>query len=202
MSDGSSEPSAQDPVMAPSSDAELGHEYDGIREYDNPLPRWWVWIFAGSFWFSVGYFFHYHLSHNGQSVAASYEQDLREAREAEAKQSLAQPVSEDSLGQLMRDAALMNDAKALFGQRCAPCHGDRAQGLIGPNLTDNAWLHGNGTLTDIYSVIDQGVLAKGMPAWGRQLSPIEVRKLAAFVGTQRGKSVPGKSPEGAVVGAQ
>jgi cytochrome c oxidase cbb3-type subunit 3 len=72
--------------------------------------------------------------------------------------------------------------------------------VIGPNLTDDAWLHGTGTLTDIFGVIDQGVLAKGMPAWGRQLSPIEVRKLAAYVGTQRGKAVPGKAPEGTVVG--
>jgi cytochrome c oxidase cbb3-type subunit 3 len=98
----------------------------------------------------------------------------------------------------MADAGLMNDAKALFGLRCGPCHGDRAQGVIGPNLTDSAWLHGTGNLTEIFNVIDQGVLAKGMPAWSRQLSPIEVRKLAAFVGTQRGKNVPGKAPEGVV----
>jgi cytochrome c oxidase cbb3-type subunit 3 len=177
----------------------LDHEYDGIREYDNPLPRWWKAIFWGSFVFSVGYFFHYHLSGNGQSVAAAYEADMREAREAEAKANLAQPVSEESLGKLMADPALMSDAKTLFGTKCAPCHGDQAQGLIGPNLTDNAWIHGQGTLSDIFSVINEGVLTKGMPAWGKQLSPIEVRKLAAFVGTRRGKAIPGKPPEGAVV---
>lgn len=177
----------------------LDHEYDGIREYDNPLPRWWKTIFWGSFVFSIGYFFHYHLSGNGQSVAAAYEAEMREAREAEAKANLAQPVSEESLGKLMADPALMTDAKALFTQKCAACHGDKAQGLIGPNLTDNAWIHGQGTLTDIFGVVNEGVLAKGMPAWGRQLSPIEVRKLVAFVGTQRGKAVPGKAPEGNVV---
>jgi len=58
----------------------LDHEYDGIREYDNPLPRWWVWMWAGSFFFSVGYFFHYHVSHNGTSVADGYLQDMAEAR--------------------------------------------------------------------------------------------------------------------------
>lgn len=177
----------------------LDHAYDGIHEYDNPLPRWWVWIFAGSFWFSVAYFFQYHVSGNGESVAAAYEADMRQAREAEAKATLSQPVTEESLGKLMADPALMNDAKGLFGLRCSPCHGAQAQGLIGPNLTDNAWIHGSGTLADIYAVIDGGVAAKGMPAWGRQLSPIEVRKLAAFVGTQRGKAVPGKAPEGVVV---
>jgi cytochrome c oxidase cbb3-type subunit III len=196
MSDGSSEPQIDQSL--PGHDELLDHEYDGIREYDNPLPRWWVWIFAGSFWFSIAYFFHYHVSHNGQSVAAAYEADVAEARENEAKASLAEPISEESLGKLMADAALMTDAKGLFGLRCAPCHGDKAQGLIGPNLTDSAWLHGSGKLADIFGVIDQGVLAKGMPAWSKQLSPIEVRKLAAFVGTQRGKNVPGKPAEGAV----
>jgi cytochrome c oxidase cbb3-type subunit 3 len=174
----------------------LDHEYDGIREYDNPLPRWWVWLWAGSFFFSVGYFFHYHVSHNGTSVADGYAADMAEAREVEAKQSLAEPVSEESLGKLMANPALMTDAKALFGLRCTPCHGANAQGVIGPNLTDNFWIHGAGKLTDIYTVVEGGVASKGMPAWGRQLSPIELRKLVAFVGTLRGTNVPGKAAEG------
>jgi len=174
----------------------LEHEYDGIREYDNPLPRWWLWMWAGSFVFSLGYFFHYHVSHNGTSVADGYEQDMAEAREAEAKQSLAEPVNEESLGKLMANPALMSDAKALFGLRCTPCHGANAQGVIGPNLTDNSWIHGAGKLTDIYGVVEGGVAAKGMPAWGRQLTPIELRKVVAYVGTLRGSNVPGKAPEG------
>jgi cytochrome c oxidase cbb3-type subunit III len=198
MSDGSSAPQVDPGTPRAEQDQLLDHEYDGIREYDNPLPRWWVWIFAGSFWFSVAYFFHYHLSGNGQSVSAAYEADVAEAREQQAKTSLAEPVSEESLSKLMADGPLMNDTKGLFALRCAPCHGDRAQGVIGPNLTDNAWLHGSGALPEIFSVINDGVLAKGMPAWGKQLSPIEVRKLAAYVGTQRGKAIVGKAPEGLV----
>jgi len=174
----------------------LDHEYDGIREYDNPLPRWWVWMWFGSFVFAIGYFFHYHVSHNGTSVADGYEQDMAEAREAEAKQSLAEPVSEESLGKLMANPALMVDAKAMFGLRCSPCHGANAQGIIGPNLTDNSWIHGKGTLSDIYGVVEGGVAAKGMPAWGRTLTPIELRKVVAFVGTLRGTNVAGKPPEG------
>jgi cytochrome c oxidase cbb3-type subunit 3 len=184
---------------APSAQVEariLDHEYDGIQEYDNPLPRWWVWMWAGSFFFSVGYFFHYHVSHNGTSVADDYLQDMAQAREAEAKQSLAEPVSEESLGKLMTNPALMTDAKALFGARCTPCHGANAQGVIGPNLTDNSWIHGQGKLTDIYGVVEGGVASKGMPAWGRQLTPIELRKVVAYVGTLRGTNVAGKPPEG------
>ncbi|HKO46302.1 MAG TPA: cbb3-type cytochrome c oxidase N-terminal domain-containing protein [Polyangiaceae bacterium] len=193
-----STPPAQASSAAPEAPV-MDHEYDGIREYDNPLPRWWVWMWAGSFFFSVGYFFHYHVSHNGTSVSDGYQAELAEAREAEAKQSLAETVSEDSLGKLMQNPALMTDAKALFGLRCAPCHGASAQGLIGPNLTDSAWLHGAGRLTDIYGVVDDGVAAKGMPAWGRQLTPIELRKVVAFVGTLRGANVPGKAAEGTQV---
>ena len=197
-------PAALSAPPAPATSAEpeakvMDHEYDGIREYDNPLPRWWVWMWAGSFFFSVGYFFHYHVSHNATSVSDEYVADMAAAREAEAKQSLAEPVSEDSLSKLTANPALMTDAKALFGLRCAPCHGANAQGVIGPNLTDNAWLHGTGTLTDIYGVVDGGVAAKGMPAWGRQLTPIELRKVVAFVGTLRGTNVPGKPAEGAAV---
>jgi len=194
----SSAPPKQTASAAPEAPV-LDHEYDGIREYDNPLPRWWVWMWAASFFFSVGYFFHYHVSHNGTSVQDDYLADMAEAREAEAKQSLAEPISEDSLSKLMANPALMTDAKALFGLRCSPCHAANGQGLIGPNLTDKSWVHGTGKLTDIYGVVDTGVAAKGMPAWGRQLSPIELRKVVAFVGTLRGTNVPGKAPEGTPV---
>lgn len=186
------------PKPGATEDQLLDHAYDGIREYDNPLPRWWVWLWAGSIVFSAGYFFHYHVSHNGQSVADAYAAELAMARESEAKASLAQPVSEESLGKLMSNPSLMNDAQLLYALRCALCHGDKAQGLIGPNLTDDAWLHGSGTLSDIFKTINEGVLTRGMPAWGKQLSAIEVRKLAAFIGTQRGKAIPGKPPEGVV----
>ena len=176
----------------------LDHEYDGIREYDNPLPGWWVYIFWGSFLFSIGYFFHYHLSGNGVSIASGHESEVAEARRIEAKRALAETVSEEGLNKLMLDAALMNEAKALFSLRCTPCHGDQGQGVIGPNLTDDAWLHGAGLL-DIYKTVSEGVPAKGMPPWRMQLSPVQVRELAAYVGSLRGKNLPGKAPEGTVV---
>src|SRR5690606_1318027 len=80
------------------------------------------------------------------------------------------------------------------------CHGKKAEGLIGPNLTDDYWLNGDGSLLSIYRVINEGVPAKGMPAWNRQLLPVEVSKLAAFVGTLRGTNVSGpKGQEGVLV---
>ena len=174
----------------------LDHEYDGIREYDNPLPRWWVSIFWGSTLFAIGYFFHYHVSHNGVSVEGEYQAEMQVARAEEAKRALAETVSEGSLLKLAADNASMGEAKALFGQRCAPCHGAEAQGVIGPNLTDAFWIHGKGTPMDVYGVVNEGVAAKGMPAWGKQLQPAELRKVAAFVTTLRNSNVPGKAAEG------
>jgi cytochrome c oxidase cbb3-type subunit 3 len=174
----------------------LEHEYDGIREYDNPLPRWWLAIFWGSIFFSIGYALHYHVSPHGTSVATAYEEEMSLAREERAKQSLAEAPSEAVLGKLMTDPDLMNDAKAAFEKRCAVCHGPAGQGLIGPNLTDASWIHGEGRLMDIFEVVSKGVPTKGMPSWELQLDPIEVRKLVGYVGTLRGKNLPGKAPEG------
>lgn len=185
----SAAPAGRDPSL-------LDHEYDGIREYDNPLPRWWVMIFWASFVFSLGYIVHYHLSGHGKSVAVVYEDEMRLAREERAKRSLAEKPSEIVLGRLEGDAELMQDAKVTFAQRCAQCHGSEGQGLIGPNLTDDYVIHGEGRLMDIYEVVSHGVPAKGMPAWDLQLQPIEVRKLVAYVGTLRGKNLPGRAPEG------
>ena len=177
----------------------LEHEYDGIREYDNPLPGWWKKIFWGSFFFAIGYGFHYHLSGNGVSVAAAYEQEMTVAHAEQARRALGESVTEAGLAKLMLDQKLMADAKAIFAQRCTPCHGEHAQGVIGPNLTDDSWLHGKGTLMDIYQDVSEGFPAKGMPPWKMQLSPVQVRELASFIGTLRGTNVPGKAPEGTPV---
>jgi cytochrome c oxidase cbb3-type subunit III len=187
-------------VPAPAHSAELlEHEYDGIREYDNPLPGWWVKLFWASFVFSIGYGFHYHLSGNGRSVVDAYQQEMAAAREEQARRTLGESVNEEGLGKLMLDASMMADAKAIFSQRCVVCHGEQAQGVIGPNLTDSHWLHGKGTLMDIHQVVNEGVPAKGMPAWKLQLSAVQVRELAAYVGAQRGKNLPGKAPEGTAI---
>jgi cytochrome c oxidase cbb3-type subunit 3 len=193
--------SEAEPGPKPSA-ALLDHAYDGIREYDNPLPKWWVMIFWASIVFSIGYAVHYHASPRGTSVAAAYEDEMRVAREERAKQSLAEAPSEAVLTKLMADSALMQDASVTFGQRCGPCHGPNGQGLIGPNLTDPQWIHGKGRLMDIYEVVSKGVPNKGMPAWDLQLKPIEVRKIVGFVGTLRGKNLPGKAPEGHEPAAQ
>lgn len=169
----------------------MDHEYDGIQEFDNPLPRWWVWIFWGSFFFAVGYFIHYHVTGTGQDRIAAYEEEVKNA----PRQEVA-AATEESLTQVMADAAKLEAGKTVFMNRCMACHGDKGQGLVGPNLTDDRWIHGQGKLTDIYQTVSEGVAAKGMPEWKKQLTPEELAAAVAFVGTMRGKNEPGKPPEG------
>jgi cytochrome c oxidase cbb3-type subunit 3 len=175
------------------------HEYDGIQEFDNPMPRWWVWIFWGTFYFAICYALWLHVFMRGTPIMEEYALDMGHYREEMAKREMGTEVKEETLEKLMANTAVMNDARDLFKLRCVQCHADKGQGLIGPNLTDDYWIHGQGTLMDIHGVVDGGVLSKGMPAWGKVLSPVEVAKLAAYVGTLRGRHVAGKAPEGAPI---
>jgi cytochrome c oxidase cbb3-type subunit 3 len=194
--DDKTSPMSPAPHEAPLTD----HEYDGIQEYDNPMPRWWLWMFWACFYFAVCYVLYFHVYMKGPSIAEEYAADMRTYREEMAQREVGTTPTEESLGKLMSNAAVMADAETLFKIRCVQCHAANGQGLIGPNLTDDHWIHGKGALLDIYKVVDEGVLTKGMPAWGKQLSRIEVSKVVAYVGSIRGKNLPGKPPEGEKVG--
>ena len=192
MSENNQEPTAGD---TPKGDAEMlmDHEYDGIQEYDNPLPRWWVWIFWGSVIWAAGYFVVYHVTKSAPGVHAEYQAELAAAGALAPKTVAATP---ESLEKAMSDAATVESGKAVFALRCAACHADKGQGLVGPNLTDKHWVHGEGKLTDIHKLVAEGVAAKGMPAWEKQLTPTELVQVVAYVGTLRGKMEAGKAPEG------
>ncbi|HLV65068.1 MAG TPA: cbb3-type cytochrome c oxidase N-terminal domain-containing protein [Polyangiaceae bacterium] len=191
--DGEASPAA--PVQPDSEAPVLEHVYDGIQEYDNPLPRWWVLFFWGSFWFSVGYVLWYHVFDRGASVAESYEAEMQVVRAELARRALSERVSEESLSGLVQDSGTLEAGKAVYEARCLPCHGARGEGLIGPNLTDSHFIHG-GSLLSIYEVVSKGVADKGMPAWSEQLRPEELKRVVAFVGSLKGQNLPGKAPEG------
>ena len=183
---------------APDSDGTplTSHSYDGIQEYDNPMPAWWRRMFWATFAFSIGYFVHFQLTGNGASVEQSYAEDMREFRELQAAQSLGDKVTEEGLMRLMNDATLMRDARTVFVARCVQCHNDRGQGNIGPNLTDEYWLNGGARLEDIYEIVSNGRTMKGMPNWGQKLRPLELAQVVAYVGTLRQTNLPGKAAQG------
>ncbi len=171
----------------------LDHEYDGIREYDNPLPAWWTWIFVATVVFSVGYFAYYELG-PGPTIIAQYEAEMLAAAEHQGPVSgVVGAPTDDSIKRLQKDAAVMATAGRVFGTRCAPCHGPQGQGLIGPNLTDDYWLHG-GRPTEILRTIADGVPEKGMVPWKQQLKPAELEAMAAYIGTLHDTHPPSPKP--------
>ncbi|MEM6532108.1 MAG: cbb3-type cytochrome c oxidase N-terminal domain-containing protein [Myxococcota bacterium] len=175
----------------------LDHSYDGIQEYDNPMPKWWINIFIGSVVFSLLYVVHYEFGH-GKGIHEAYAQEvaLFEAEEAE-RLAKAGAATEESLDALTSVVASLDDGRKVYVANCQACHGPTGGGLIGPNLTDNYWLHGDGTLMGIYGTVAEGVLDKGMPAWNRVLAPKDLESVVAYVGTMRGKNVDGgKEPQG------
>ncbi|MCA9664609.1 MAG: c-type cytochrome [Myxococcales bacterium] len=175
----------------------LEHEYDGIREYDNPLPSWWTGIFIATIFFSVGYLIWYHGGGPGKSEHDEYRAEVAEyIKRAAAAAAKAGPVTVGSLKKLAANTALMGTTQATFTKHCVVCHGSQGQGKIGPNLTDNYQIHGT-TIVDLFNTILNGVPAKGMIAWGKVLKRHEVMSLAAYVFKLRGTNVKGgKAKEG------
>jgi cytochrome c oxidase cbb3-type subunit 3 len=175
----------------------LEHNYDGIQEYDNPLPRWWVTIFWGTIIFSVLYVVNVPLFGRGRGRIADYQADMaawRAAHPAPAVESSA-----EELAALVQDHGAKTLGKQVFTTNCASCHRADAGGLIGPNLTDDNWIHG-GSLLQIHKTVSDGVLAKGMPPWGKLLKPDQIDNVVAYVASLRGSNPPNpKSPEGELV---
>jgi cytochrome c oxidase cbb3-type subunit 3 len=179
----------------------LQHEYDGIMEFDNPLPFWWSSVFVLTIVFSGVYAWWYHLGGPGDSVEEEFSEQWRGylARKAE-REKLRLPMSEERLSQLAGEPAALERGKAVFAQNCVGCHLADGSGQTGPNLTDDFQLHGV-TRMDLFATIRDGVPAKGMLAWGNTLPPADLDGVAAYVTTLRGRRLPGKGPEGGKVGA-
>ena len=177
-----------------------GHTYDGIQEYDNPMPRWWVNLFWATIVFSIGYC-GYYMTGIGQSDLERYREEVALAEAEKESTPAAENQTVVDIGQRLIAAARSDDSikagKAVFDTRCMPCHGDKGQGLIGPNFTDNQWLHG-GSMEEIFHIVNVGVPAKGMVPWEAQLSEEERINVVAFIRSIQGTNVTGKAPEGEV----
>lgn len=180
--------------MANDDDRLLTHDYDGIQEYDNPLPGWWTALFWLTVVFAAGYLAYYHALGDGKPALGEYTEEIAALQAVQAQFALPE-LSDAALQQVAADPQRVAAGATKFKEVCAACHGEQAEGKIGPNLTDGAWLHG-GKLINIYHTIGNGVPAKGMPAWSRTLKPDQIQNLLAFVASVRGKNVTGKAPQG------
>ena len=172
-----------------------GHTYDGIEEYDNRLPNWWLFILYGSCIFALGYWLVFHTFKVVDLPMARYDKEMVAAAEAQLARMAEGGITDESLALMATVPDAVAEGKQLFTTYCVACHLDQGQGLVGPNLTDAYWLHG-GKPTDILKTVNDGVPAKGMAAWGGQLGPSRVQKLTAYVLTIKNTNVPGKAQEG------
>lgn len=167
------------------NDEILGHgaDADGIEEYDNPLPDWWMGLFLVSIVFAAVYPV-YHHGIAGNTQVAAYEREMAAAatRWPEA----------DGLAALPMDSASLAAGEEIFVSTCASCHKADMTGHIGPNLIDDEWIHG-GDEASVLKTVMEGIAAKGMPAWGAILGPAKVQQVSAYVMSKQG-SVPPEAP--------
>jgi cytochrome c oxidase cbb3-type subunit III len=179
----------------PGIDPDTGHDYDGIREFDNRLPNWWLATLILTVIFGYGYWFYYHVL-EGPSTLDEYRAELSKAAEEQVAFAKARGgVTDDTLRAMAEVTATLQLGEATYKQMCASCHGAEGQGLVGPNLTDPYFLHGSKP-TQIHAVVKDGVAAKGMPAWGPVLGAEKVESVTAYLLTLMGKNVAGREPQG------
>ena len=170
-----------------------GHAFDGIQEYDNRLPNWWLWTFYGACIFSLFYWLHFHVLGTGPLPRDQYRAEM----EAAAARLATMEVSNETLTALAAEPAAREAGQKIFVKHCTQCHKADAGGSIGPNLTDKFWIHG-ATPMDIYNTIVTGVPEKGMPNdWMRKLGPLKCQQVTAYILTIKNTNVAGgKAPQG------
>jgi cytochrome c oxidase cbb3-type subunit 3 len=168
------------------------HEADGIRELDNKLPRWWVWLFYLTIAFAAVYLAYYHVLKDGNIQAAEY---LREMELGEKVKLASISRFEQSMASLtpLPDSIAVARGQPTFRTLCAPCHREDAGGLVGPNLTDTFWIHGD-TFSDNLKTIWNGVPEKGMVSWKGVLQPQDIHAVASYIFTLRGTTPPNPKP--------
>lgn len=169
----------------------IEHDYDGIQELDNPIPAWFMYLFYATIIFSVGYLLNYHVFHFGQLQYEEYNTEMAQADIAKkAYLSKAANRVDENTVKLDAEPGVIAAGQVIFKQNCVPCHGDHAQGVVGPNLTDDYWLHG-GKISDVFKTIKYGVQAKGMPTWEKQLSPKQISDVANYIKSLHGTNSAG-----------
>ncbi|MCB0516658.1 MAG: cbb3-type cytochrome c oxidase N-terminal domain-containing protein [Chitinophagales bacterium] len=179
---------------------EFDHEYDGIRELDNKLPPWWVWMFYLSIVFAVVYIFYYHVSGVGKLPLEElkYSQEQAEIAKAEYLKKAANLIDETNVT-LATDESTLALGKEIYTTNCVPCHGAFGEGGVGPTFADQYWIHG-GSINDVFKTVRYGVPSKGMVSWQEQgLRPGDIRAVSSYLLQFQGTHPDNmKEPEGSL----
>ncbi len=175
----------------------LDHDYDGIKELDNNLPPWWKYGFYLTIVVSIIYLINFHVLGTGDLQGKEYEKEMAQAKlEVEEYMKNSANNVDESTVKLLTEAADIASGKDVFTANCAACHGKLGEGTVGPNFTDEYWIHG-GSIQDIFKSIKYGWVEKGMKSWKEDLSPMQIAQVASFIKSLRGTNPPnGKAPQG------
>jgi cytochrome c oxidase cbb3-type subunit 3 len=175
------------------------HSYDGIRELDNRLPPWWVNLFILTIIWSVFYMYYYHWGGDGPSSQEEYtiQMEQAEKQQAIALAGMGGMVDESNVVALTESSDLA-EGELIFKNVCVACHGVAGEGTVGPNMTDEYWLHGGG-IKNIFKTVKYGVPDKGMISWQSQLTASDMQKVSSYILTLQGTKPPNaKDPQGEI----
>lgn len=174
----------------------LSHDYDGIRELDNRIPPWFHLLFYGTIIWALIYMFDFHILGDGQVQIDEYKAEIKQAEiERNILVKTGAFLNEETVT-LLSDPATLSEGQQIFMKNCSTCHGQKGEGLVGPNLTDDFWIHGGG-IKNIFKTIKYGVPAKGMISWQTQLDPKKIQEVGSYIMSLHGTNPPnGKAPEG------
>jgi len=183
--------------LSEEKDILLEHEFDGISELDNPTPAWFMWLFYATIVIAAGYMLTYHVFKWSPLQDEEYAIEMKEAEDAKKEylSKAANLIDENTVTE-SNDAGIISAGQALYNTNCIACHGDKGQGIVGPNLTDEYWLHG-GKINDIFKTIKYGIPEKGMISWEKVLSPKQISDVANYLHSIKGSNPANpKAPQG------
>jgi cytochrome c oxidase cbb3-type subunit 3 len=178
------------------ADIMLDHDYDGIKELDNKVPPWFNYLFYGTIGIAVVYMLVFHVFHVKPLMLDEYLSELKAAEVQREELIKTGALINEKTVTLLTDVQSLESGKNTFTTNCTPCHGMKGEGTVGPNLTDDNWIHGGG-INNIFATIKNGVPAKGMISWQSLLNPKKIQEVASYVISLHGTNPPnGKPPEG------
>ncbi len=186
--------------LSSEKEVELDHDFDGIKELNNPIPFWFNLLFYGTIVVGIGYFLIYHVFESMPLQGKEYQTELVEAEKAKQEyiKKAGNLIDENSVV-MLSDEVKIEAGKQAFMAKCAVCHGEKGEGKVGPNLTDAYWIHG-GDIQSVFKTIKYGVPAKGMVAWQNSLNGGQMQELASYILTLQGTNPPGaKEAQGEIV---
>ena len=176
----------------------MDHEYDGIQELDNKMPQWWVTMFILTFIFAIAYMFYYHVAKVGDLQLQEYANEFKDDGKGGGSKKSQDFVKGELFAPSPDDKEQIAKGNKVFQANCASCHRADGGGSVGPNLTDDKWLHG-GAFTDIVWTIVNGVPEKGMLSWQKILSKDDIIATANYIRSIQGTNPPNpKEPQGDV----